>query len=89
MAEFFMSGHVVDAILALMILQFALLCVLRVVIAKSRPPLAYLPTLLAGAALLLALRAALTGADWSAIAAWLLASLFAHLVDLFLRRPWR
>lgn len=89
MAEFFASGLVVDAILALMVLQFALLCVLRIVIAKAPPPLHFLPTMLAGAGLLLALRGALTGAAWPVIAAWLLAGLAAHLFDLYLRRPWR
>ena len=43
--------------------------------------------LLAGAFLLLALRAALTGASWIPVALWLLAALFAHLVDLV--RRWR
>lgn len=89
MAEFFASGHVVDAILALMILQFALLCVLRIVIAKAPPPVGFLPTMLAGAALLLALRSALTDAAWPTIATWLLAGLAAHLFDLYLRSPWR
>jgi hypothetical protein len=89
MAEFFVSGLAVDAILALMVLQFGLLCVLRIVIAKAPPPFGFLPTMLAGAALLLALRAALTGAAWPMIAGWLLAGLAAHLFDLYLRRPWR
>jgi hypothetical protein len=89
MAEFFANGHVIDAILALMVLQFALLCFLRIVIAKASPPLGFLPTMLAGAGLLLALRAALTGAAWPMIAAWLLAGLAAHLFDLYLRHPWR
>jgi hypothetical protein len=43
--------------------------------------------LLAGAFLLLALRAALTGAAWSWVAVWLVAGLVAHLVDLV--RRWR
>ena len=43
--------------------------------------------LLAGAFLLLALRAALTGAPWPSIAIWLLAALIAHLADLV--RRWR
>jgi apolipoprotein N-acyltransferase len=40
------------------------------------------PTLRAGAALLLALRAAITGAAWPWIAAWLAAAGLAHLADL-------
>lgn len=43
MAEFFASGLVVDAILALMVLQFALLCVLRIVIAKAPPRSTFCP----------------------------------------------
>jgi hypothetical protein len=41
-----------------------------------------LANLAAGACLLLALRAALTGASWPPVAAWLLAALLANLVDL-------
>lgn len=43
---------------------------------------ALLPNLLAGAALLLALRAAITGAAWPWIAVWLAASGLAHVADL-------
>ena len=43
-------------------------------------------TLAAGAALMLALRAALTGAGWPTVAAWMLVGLVAHAADLILRR---
>jgi hypothetical protein len=40
-----------------------------------------------GACLVLAVRAAMTGAGWMWIALWLLASLPFHLADLARRRP--
>jgi O-antigen/teichoic acid export membrane protein len=43
----------------------------------------------AGACLLLALRAALTGAGWAWVAAALCAALIAHLFDLVRRWPRR
>ena len=44
-------------------------------------------TLAAGAALLLALRAALRGEPWTAVAAWLALAGLAHAADLL--RRWR
>lgn len=44
-----------------------------------------LASLSAGAALLFALRAALTGTRWQNVAAWLIVALAAHLWDLKLR----
>lgn len=82
MAELFASGRVVDAILALMVLEGALLYVLYRRKGRGLPPATIVTTLAAGGFLLLGLRAALTGAAWYAVAGWLLAGLAAHLVDL-------
>lgn len=79
MAGLFASGRIVDAILLLTVLEGAGLLILR------RPDL--LATLLAGLALLAALRLALGGADWRWLALALLAALIAHLFDL--ARRWR
>jgi hypothetical protein len=50
-------------------------------------PRELLGNLVSGACLMLAVRAALLDAPWRQVAAWLLASLLAHLTDLALR--WR
>ncbi len=85
MAELFASGRVVDAILALMLLEGVALWALGRATGRGLAPGAILTNLAAGAALLLALRAALTGAAWYAVAAWLVAGLLAHLADLWRR----
>lgn len=79
MAGLFASGRIVDAILLLTVLEGVGLLILR------RADL--LATLLAGLALLAALRVALAGADWRWLALALLAALIAHLFDL--ARRWR
>jgi hypothetical protein len=87
MSEFFASGHVVDVILVVLVLEVAVLTAWRR--SRSLPPtmvnvvLAALP----GVFLLLALRAAQTGASWMWIAACLAASFPAHLADLWRRPP--
>jgi hypothetical protein len=83
MAELFAGGRVVDLALGLIAVEALWLAARRT--AGLR---ALLATLLAGALLLLALRAALTGARWEWIALYLGAALGAHAVDLYLRlRP--
>lgn len=85
--ELIASGRIVDAILGLVVVQFVALVLYRR--ATGRGPAAgdIAFTLLAGAGLLLALRAALTGAGWTSIAAFLVAALIAHLADLARRWP--
>ena len=80
------SGRVVDLIIAFMAVE-----ALALFVYCRRTPLGPAPAdivamLLAGLCLLLALRAALTGADWFWVAAFLFAALIAHLADL--RRRW-
>jgi hypothetical protein len=53
---------------------------------RGLPPAAALAMLLPGACLLLALRAALTGAASTVILAWLAAALVTHLADLWVRQ---
>jgi len=71
--------RVIDAILLLVVLEAL------VVVRQGR--LGILPTLLSGAALLLAVRAALAGWGEEAIALALLVAGVAHAIDLWLR--WR
>lgn len=81
MRELFASGRVIDLILAIVGLE------VLVLLGRRRrsgglPPLDLLGQLLAGALLLLAVRCALTGADYRWTAAFLAASFPAHLFDL-------
>jgi hypothetical protein len=79
----FDSGRIVDLILVLVVLEALLLLGLRVRRGGGIMPRALLANLLAGACLLLALRSALTGADWVWPAMFLLLALPAHLADLY------
>ncbi|WP_439814962.1 hypothetical protein [Zavarzinia sp. CC-PAN008] len=75
------SGHVVDLILAVLVLEVLALGLWR------RRLMAMLVAALPGACLLLALRCALTDAGWPWVALWLALSFPAHLLDLWRRPP--
>lgn len=85
MSGLFESGRIVDLILVLMAVE----AVVFFIIARCMPgrvPLGGLVlNLAAGASLLLALRAVLTGADWRIIGIWLGLAFIAHLADLVFR----
>ena len=85
MATLFESGRIIDLILVAVAVEALLLAVLRYrrTAGPSLPGL--IANLAAGAALMLALRAALTGAAWPVVAAFMLAGLVAHVADLTLR----
>ncbi|WP_375456523.1 hypothetical protein [uncultured Methylobacterium sp.] len=85
MAAWFSSGRIVDAILVLVALEAVLLLALRLRTGRGPAPLPLLCNLASGAALMLAVRAALVGADWPVVAACMLMSLAAHLGDLIPR----
>jgi len=86
LAALFESGRIIDLILALVAIEGAALILLR-----RRDPRrgltagAALSLLAPGAALMLAVRLALTDAHWRWIALALLAALIAHLADLVRR----
>lgn len=80
MKALFESGHAVDIVLVFMALEAVLL------IARGKPPRTAILTILPGAAMMLALRSAMTGASWQWIAFWLTVSLPLHLADLRHRR---
>jgi hypothetical protein len=86
-AELFASGRVVDLILALMAAEGLVLAAYRRSTGRGVATADLVINLLAGAFLLMALRAALTGSAWSWVAGWLAAGLGAHLADL--RCRWR
>jgi predicted membrane-bound mannosyltransferase len=86
MRGLFASGVAVDVILGLVVLEAVTLTALHRITRRGIAPADILPNLLAGAGLLLALRAALVAADWPWIALCLAGALAAHLVDLSRRR---
>ena len=73
-AALFASGHAVDIVLGVLAVEAVWL------VWRGRGEA--LSALLPGALILLALRAALIGAPWWAVAGWLALSLPAHLYDL-------
>ena len=87
MAELFATGRIVDLILGLVTLEAVGLLLYRRRTGRRPSAGDLLPNLLSGACLLLAVRFALVGAEWWAVAAALLAALGAHGLDL--RQRWR
>jgi hypothetical protein len=81
----FDNGRVIDLILALMVVEATALTVLYRMTGRGIAPGRLWPNLFAGAFLMLALRASLTGAGATAIGSWLFLGLAGHLVDLALR----
>ncbi len=87
MGELFASGRIVDLVLGLMLLEALVLVAYRRRTGRGIAAGNLVASLLAGALLLLALRLALAGEAWPAIAACLAVALVAHLWDL--ARRWR
>lgn len=87
MAEMLAGGAVADALLLLIAAEAAALLLLWRLRRRGLPPAELLAVLGAGGALVLALRAALTGGAWPLLALALAAAGVAHLADLWLR--WR
>ena len=76
MEQFFNSGYVVGLVLAVMGIEAVAM------IAMKKSSLTVTLTIAPGAAMMLALGAALTGASWHWVAIWLTVSLPLHLADL-------
>ena len=76
MTALFSSGHAVDIVLAVIVIEFAWLA------ARGRSAVALALLLLPAVFMLLALRAALTGCSWYWTAIPLTVSLPLHLADL-------
>ena len=86
MSAFFASGHAIDLVLLVILLEFAFLNLRRQRGLRTASWLDLALTLAPGAVILLALRAALTGAPWPWIAGLLAASFPLHLWDVVRRR---
>jgi len=82
MSDLFASGRAVDLVLLFLALE-----VVALGLWWRGGAINALVAALPGACLLLALRAALTGAHWPWVALWIAMSLPAHLADL--TRRWR
>ena len=82
MGDLVESGHLVEAILVLTVLEGVMLGVFHRVTGRGVAAADVASFLLSGIFLLVALREALVGAWWGWIAAALLGALVAHLVDL-------
>ncbi len=79
------TGGLLDLVLLLIGLEIVGLWLIRKRLKKLTSLTNLLPNILAGAALILALRLSLTGASWVWIPTLLTLSLIAHLSDLWLR----
>jgi hypothetical protein len=85
MSAFFASGHAIDLVLLILAIEAAALWTWHARSQRGLPPLDLLGQLLSGGLLLLALRCALTGADYRLTALLVSAAFPAHLFDLLRR----
>jgi hypothetical protein len=81
------SGRIVDLILGLIAIEVLVVALLTRGRRMGFGPVDALVNALAGIGILLALRAALSGGPWTAVAGWLAGALVAHLADV--ARRWR
>ncbi|MDJ0741242.1 MAG: hypothetical protein QNJ91_16115 [Gammaproteobacteria bacterium] len=79
------SGRIVDIMLAFVVIEIVLLLLLHRLTGNGIAPLPLLTNIGAGASLMLALRADLTGAGWTWVAVFLVAALVLHVSDLAVR----
>ena len=79
------TGGLLDLVLLLIGVEIVGLWLIRKRLKRLPTLTNLLPNILAGAALILALRLSLTGASWVWIPSLLTLSLIAHLSDLWLR----
>lgn len=82
MESLFTSGRIIDLILVLVALEIAALPWLLKLLGSETTLADLLPNILAGAALLIAVRLGITDTGWVWIGASLFAALLAHLWDL-------
>jgi hypothetical protein len=79
------SGRIVDVALVVIAVEVVVLAMLRRALGRGPTVAAILWNAAAGASMLLALRAGLTGAGWTWTAAFFALALATHLVDVALR----
>ena len=86
-SDFLDTPRLVDLILVMTALECVALLAYTARTGRGIRAADLLPNLLAGACLILALRLAASGAEWTVVGPCMLASLVAHLADL--KRRWR
>jgi hypothetical protein len=79
--------HLIDLVIVMTLLEGGVLALYHRQTGKGLAPGEFVPTLAAGLALMLAVRAGVSGAGWAWVAAGLSAAGLAHLADV--RRRWR
>ncbi|WP_322514017.1 hypothetical protein SR870_13220 [Rhodopseudomonas palustris] len=87
MSDLFTRGVVVDAVLIVLVLEAFVVVGYWLWKKRGIAPADFLPGMISGALMLLALRAVLAGAGWLAPTLCLMAAGLAHLIDV--RRRWR
>ncbi|HEY0328178.1 MAG TPA: hypothetical protein VGC77_03690 [Rhodopseudomonas sp.] len=87
MADLFANGHFVDLVLIVVALEAVVLIGLWRLMRRGVPPGDFLPNLISGALMLLALRLTLAGYGWQIATACLSLAGVAHLYDIV--RRWR
>jgi hypothetical protein len=87
MSALFVSGAIVDFILALVLAEAIGVLAYRFATGGGPEPIGFVCNLLSGAFLLFAVRGALGGAHWISVAACLSGAFVAHAADLFTRWP--
>lgn len=87
MSELFASGAVVDAVLIFLLVEAIAVIGYWLWRKRGIAPADFLPGMISGALMLLALRAVLVGAGWMVPTLCLMAAGGAHLVDVL--RRWR
>jgi hypothetical protein len=81
------SGRITDIMLLILVGEALLLTAIKVASGQGPSVASIWTNIAAGAALVAALKAVLTGARWEVVAMCLFAALLAHVVDLTVR--WR
>jgi hypothetical protein len=82
-----MVMYLIDLVIVMTVLEAGALALYHQRTGKGLAPSEFVPTLAAGLALMLAVRAGVSGAGWAWVAAGLSAAGLAHLADV--RRRWR
>ena len=85
--DLILSGRIVDIMIVFVVVEVLLLLVYERVTGRGVAPYSLLVNVGAGGSLMLALRAVFSEADWTIIAACLVASLAFHTLDILER--WR
>ena len=85
LAQFFLSGRVVDVAIAITLLEGLALAAYHRATGRGVAPRNFAINMVSGLCLMLALRTALTGSSWMVVALFLSASGAVHAVDIWRR----